>query len=96
MFRKLALAAVGAVALGAAAVSAPAPAAAQGFGFYFGSPGWGPGYHHGYYPRYYGGSYPRHYAPPRRHCERVVVRKKIRGEWRRVVERRCYPSRYRY
>jgi hypothetical protein len=95
MFRKLALAAVGALTIGAGVAAAPAPAAAQ-FGFYFG--GGHHGYHHrphfgfGVYPRY------RHYPRyryyddyyPRRHCERVVVRKKIRGEWRRVVERRCY------
>lgn len=99
MFRKLALAAAAALTLGAGIASAPAPAAAQGFGFYFGTPGWGPGYHRPYYPRYYG-YYPRHryYGPPARRCERVVVRKKVRGEWRRVVERRCYGPRrgYRY
>lgn len=102
MFRKLALAAVAALTLGTVLASAPAPAAAQGFGFYFGTPGWGPGYYHRpYYPRYYGGYYPRHryYGPPPRRCERVVVRKRVRGEWRRVVERRCYGPRrgyYRY
>ena len=88
MFRKLALAAAAVVTLGAGMAAAPAPANAQ-FGFYFGSPG----YHHHHRPHYGYGYYPRHryYAPPRRHCERVVVRKKVRGEWRRIVERRCYP-----
>ncbi|MGQ4275302.1 hypothetical protein [Terrihabitans sp. B22-R8] len=37
---------------------------------------------------------PRFRGPPPRHCERVVVRKRVYGEWRRVVERRCYPRRY--
>jgi hypothetical protein len=92
MFRKLALAAAAAVTLGAGMAAAPAPAAAQGFGFYFGSPG----YHHYHRPHYgyWGHPYrPRAYYydhGPRRHCERVVVRKKVRGEWRRIVERRCY------
>lgn len=98
MLRKFALAAIGALTLGAVAVSAPAPASAQGIGFHFGGGHHGPhvgfgvypGYRHrAYYPRY------RHYAP-RRHCERVVVRKRIRGDWRRVVERRCYRSGYRW
>ena len=97
MFRKLAIAAAAALTLGAGVASAPAPAAAQGFGFYFGDPGYGPRYHH---RPYYGGYRyyappPRYYAPPRRRdCERVVVRKRVHGEWRRVVERRCYGDRY--
>jgi hypothetical protein len=96
MFRKLALAAAAVVTLGAGMAAAPAPANAQ-FGFYFGSGG-----HHGYHhrPRFYGhGFYPRYRyyePPPRRYCERVVVRKKINGKWRKVVERQCYPRRYRY
>jgi hypothetical protein len=101
MLRKLALVLGAVVALGAGVATAPAPAAAQvGFGVQFG-PGYGYGYYppppRGYYrdryrPRYYDG--PR-YAP-RRDCERVVVRKRVRGEWRRVVERRCYGRRGYY
>jgi hypothetical protein len=105
MFRKLALAAVGALTIGAGVAAAPAPAAAQ-VGFYFGGGG-----HHGWHghhsrPHFGFGFYPRyrHYPRyryyddyyPRRHCERVVVRKKIRGDWRRVVERRCYRPRRDY
>ena len=97
MFRKLAL--VAALTLGAGLALAPAPASAQGFGFSFGG-----GHHHGWHGRHHRphfgfGFYPRYRYyddRPRRHCERVVVRKKIRGEWRRVVERHCYPRRYRY
>ncbi|MDX6807354.1 hypothetical protein [Terrihabitans rhizophilus] len=97
MFRKLALVFGAIMALGFGVASAPAPAAAQvGFGIHV-----GPGYGYGYGPprRYYRDEYrPRRYyaPPPRRHCERVVVRKRVYGEWRRVVERRCYPRRYRY
>ena len=103
MFRKLAIAAAAAVTLGAGMASAPAPAAAQGVELAH----WGGHHHHhhrrhwggprygfGFGPGYYYGA-PRSYAP-RRHCERVVVRKKIRGEWRRVVERECYPRRHRH
>ena len=96
MFRKLALAAVGALTLGAGVASAPAPAAAQ-FGFHFGHGGhhW----HHHHRPHFGFGVYPRyryydHYRP--RHCERVVIRKKVgKRKWWRIVERRCYRP-YRY
>jgi hypothetical protein len=99
MFRKLAIAAAAAVTLGAGMAAAPAPAEAQGFGFYFGDPGYRH-HRHGYGPGYgYWGGPRRYYNDdyrPRRHCERVVVRKRVYGEWRRVVERRCYPRGYRY
>jgi hypothetical protein len=105
MFRKLAIAAAAAMTLGAGMAAAPAPASAQGFGLYFGGPGYGhggPRRHYGYGPGYgYGGPgyYPgrRYYdGPVRRRCEEVVVRKKIRGNWRRVVEVQCYPRRRYY
>jgi hypothetical protein len=105
MFRKFALIAGAVMALVFGVASAPAPAAAQvGFGVQFG-PGYGYGYgppRRGYYdgygydrPRYYGGG--RHYRRPvRERCERVVIRKRVYGEWRRIVERRCYGGRRGY
>ena len=95
MFRKIAIAAAAAVTLGAGMAAAPAPASAQGVGFYFGGPGYGPGYHR----RYYGyGGYPgyRYDRPARRRCEEVVVRRMVRGHWRRVVETQCYRGRRYY
>ena len=62
MLRKLSLAAVAAVSLGAAAL-APSSASAWGGGFHGGWHGGGPGWHAGWYHRPYGGFYgPRFYA----------------------------------
>ena len=61
-----------------------AAAAAQGVGIYVGS-----GHSGGHYNRHHGGYYGRHYAPPRRHCERVVIRKRVHGHWRKIVTREC-------
>jgi hypothetical protein len=104
MFRRFALIAGAVIALAGGVASAPAPAAAQvGFGVQF-----GPGYGYGYGPprhRYddYGYGRRRHYGyrphyrrPFRERCERVVIRKRVYGEWRRVVERRCYGGRRGY
>jgi hypothetical protein len=69
MFRKLSLAAVAAVSLGAAAL-APSPAAAWGFHGGYGWHGGGYGYHGGWYghrawwggPRFYGYGVPVSYG----------------------------------
>ena len=62
MLRKLSLAAVAAVSLGAAAL-APSSASAWGGGFHGGWHGGGPGWHAGWYHRPYGGFYgPRFYV----------------------------------
>jgi hypothetical protein len=96
MFRKLAIAAAAAVTLGAGMAAAPTPASAQGFGFYFGGPGYGPGYGPRYHRRYYGYGGYRYGRPARRRCEEVVVRRMVRGQWRRVVEVQCYRGRRYY
>src|SRR5262245_34669313 len=108
MFRKLALAAAAALTLGAGMAAAPAPASAEflirgGSGTTQSARHWG-GHHghgghgHGYWRRPHDGFGFGFYGPPRprRYCEEVVVRRKVRGEWRRYVETRCYPRRYRY
>jgi hypothetical protein len=87
MFRKLTIAVAAALTLGAGVAYAPAPAAAQGVGIYLGN-----GHHS---QRHYAPPPRRHYSPPRRQCERVVIRKRVHGEWRRIVERRCGPRHYR-
>jgi hypothetical protein len=89
MFRNLALAAVAALTLGVGVASTAAPAAAQGVGIYVDT-----GRHGGHYNRHHGRHYGRHYAPPRRHCERVVIRKRVHGHWRKIVTRDCSGRRY--